>query len=148
MTDHTDLIRRLQAGAQFCRTVAPLCLRQGKSEWAEGFKLLDEDLREAAAAIAREREPEVCLCAAIRLDDGRIIRGHRHDDCIQTALKWKKAGQEIGQALSKNQGFLTTRGRFVDRREGAALQSAAGIPSAQTGQPLCDGVALFSEDLY
>lgn len=25
---------------------------------------------------------EICLCAAILLDDGRIIRGHRHDDCL------------------------------------------------------------------
>src|SRR3990167_8567278 len=38
---------------------------------------------------------EVCICAAIRLEDGRIIRGHRHDDCIQTALKWRAAGQDI-----------------------------------------------------
>jgi hypothetical protein len=28
---------------------------------------------------------EVVICAAIRLPDGRVFRGHRHGDCIRTA---------------------------------------------------------------
>lgn len=78
------------------------------------------------------------ICIAIQLADGRVIRGHRHDDCIQTALKW--------QADPKHaiQGFMTSRNCFVDRHEGMALQNAAGIDSI-TGYR---GDVLFSEDLY
>ena len=84
--------------------------------------------------------PEICVCAAIRTRDGTIIRGHRHDDCIQTAFKMKL------KPLSAvdSQGFITSQNRFVDRREGMRLQNAAGIPSA-TGYR---GEILFSEDLY
>lgn len=81
---------------------------------------------------------EVCICAAIQLADGRVIRGHRHDDCIQTALKW-----DADPAYAV-QGFVTSCNRFVGRREGMALQKAAGIQSV-TGYR---GDILFSEDLY
>lgn len=86
---------------------------------------------------------EVCLCAAHRLDDGRIVRGHRHDDCIQTILKWRGAGQDVGKVRMEQQGFLTSRGRFVDRKEGYALQVAAGLLKGRQGVHV-----LMSEDLY
>lgn len=81
---------------------------------------------------------EICICAAIQLTDGRIIRGHRHDDCIQTALKWKV------ELPKHTQGFMTSFNRFVDRREGMRLQKAAGLNSAHGYR----GDILFSEDLY
>lgn len=86
---------------------------------------------------------EVCICAAIQLPDGELFRGHRHDDAIQTA---GKAHVERALIVSAEQGFITSRNRFVGREEGAALQTAAGIPPAQTGRPP-EGM-LFSEDLY
>lgn len=85
-------------------------------------------------------EKEICICAAVRLEDGRIIRGHRHDDCIQTALKWKNAGQNIGALYQDQQGFLTSRGRFVSRKQAAELERQAGRE--------VNGDLLFSEDLY
>lgn len=90
---------------------------------------------------------ERCICAAIRLQDGRIIRGHRHSDCINTAIDWQDAGQDIGLLRCAEQGFLTSEQRFVNRTEAAALERAAGLLSAMTGQPF-DSTCLFSEDLY
>jgi hypothetical protein len=91
-------------------------------------------------------DPEICICAAIRLDDGRIIRGHRHVDCIVTARAWKKAGQDIGYIRQDQQGFVTSRNRFVDRTEGARLsrEHAHVTPDGMAFQ----GDKLFSEDLY
>lgn len=92
-------------------------------------------------------QPEVCVCAAIVLDDGRIIRGHRHDDCCLTAIRWKDAGQDVGYLRQDMQGFLTSRGRFVDRKEGAALMRRVHWKSAYT-QRQFEADILFSEDLY
>jgi len=96
---------------------------------------------EARAVQAERENREVCICAAVRLQDGRIIRGHRHDDCILTAIKLKV----VDYVTQDSQGFVTSRNRFVGRKEGAALQRLAGIKSAMTGLDI--GI-LFSEDLY
>lgn len=92
--------------------------------------------------LAASGAPEICICAAIRLTDGRIIRGHRHDDCIKTAI----AHGVVTYVTQDSQGFMTSRNRFVGRAEGAELQNAAGIKSAHHGGEIT-GV-LFSEDLY
>lgn len=81
---------------------------------------------------------ETCVCAAIQLADGRVIRGHRHHDCIETATLLN------AEKTSHVQGFLTSQGRFVDRQEAMVLQKTVGIKS------ICGyrGDILFSEDLY
>jgi hypothetical protein len=86
---------------------------------------------------------EQCICAAIRLPNGEVWRGHRHDSAIMTAGRANVSKEAIYAA---EQGFITSRNRFVSREEGARLQRAAGIPSADTAQPVGD--MLFSEDLY
>lgn len=86
--------------------------------------------------------PEICICAAIKLDDGRIIRGHRHDDCYHTMFKW--LGKDTARKVLHEQGFVTSQNRFVDRHEGMRLQRAAGIESVHGYR----GDTLFSEDLY
>jgi hypothetical protein len=114
---------------------------QGYTDWKE----LRGKVEAAAAEIAQltAQQLEVCICAALQLPDGELFRGHRHDDAIHTA---GKAGVAREAIYAAEQGFITSRNRFVTRDEGAALQRAAGIPSAQTGT-LPDGM-LFSEDLY
>lgn len=97
-----------------------------------------EPLRAAVVPRPRPEPAEICICAAIQLADGRIIRGHRHDDCIQTAIKWQ------AEPRAAQQGFVTSRNRFVDRHEGMRLQNAAGIESVNGYR----GEVLFSEDLY
>ena len=84
---------------------------------------------------------ERCICAAIVCRDETIIRGHRHSDCIHTAIISNKLPKGRGW-----QGFITSKNRYVGREEGAKLQQEAGIDSIYTGNPV-DGV-LFSEDLY
>lgn len=70
-------------------------------------------------ALTTARE-EICLCAALRMADGYIFRGHRHDDCYLTMGGYAKYTKADGhQAV---QGFLTSHGRFVTRTEAAELQ--------------------------
>lgn len=115
-----------------------------------------EALREAA-----ELQHEVCVCAAIRMPDGYVIRGHRHNDCLRVAAGLRvptgvhphdyvrRYSQQEIQAAP--QGFYTTRERFVDRADGLTLQIAAGRRSADAiagGGPGGFRWQLYSEDLY
>lgn len=98
----------------------------------------------ALASLTAAPPAEVCICAAVRLMDGRIIRGHRHCHCLQICHEWSDAGQVIEV---DEQGFVTSRNRFVGRVEGRELQEAAGIPSHDPSG-YRGGNLLFSEDLY
>lgn len=86
-------------------------------------------------------QPETCICAAVRLEDGRTFYGHRHHNAMAAA---REHGFD-GLVRQEMQGFLTSRGRFVGRTVGLALQEAAMVPSARGAY---NGRALFSEDLY
>ena len=84
---------------------------------------------------------ERCICAAVKDQFGNIYRGHRHGDCM-TAIRQR--GKHIDHK-EDSQGFITSRNRYVNRREGLRLQKEAGIPSvSEDGY----GIVLFSEDLY
>jgi hypothetical protein len=48
--------------------------------------------------------------------------------------------------MSRDQGFITSRNRFVSRSEAMKLQLDAGIPSVVKGG--YRGTVLYSEDLY
>jgi hypothetical protein len=89
-------------------------------------------------------DSEICICAALRFKDGSIIRGHRHGDAMRVAWDQGKRPSTHGHP---DQGFLTTRNRFVDRHEGQRLQLEGGIPSA-AGDGGYRGSELYSEDLY
>lgn len=89
--------------------------------------------------------PEVCICAAIRLKSGRVIRGHRHHHCLAAARE-ESPGQHRLELLHAEQGFITSHNRFVGREEGRRIQEAVGITSvAPDGYR---GALLYSEDLY
>lgn len=98
---------------------------------------------------ATERVREIVICSAIRLHDGRVFRCHRHHDGLRTVRDVVESHQtgawEQQYRRQHEQGFVTSRNRFVSRAEGLLLQTAAGIPSARV-----DGYGgkLFSEDLY
>lgn len=86
--------------------------------------------------------PEICICAAVQTEEGIVIRGHRHHDALRAAglaFCRPKHGEDA-------QGFITSRNRYVDRREGRRLQEAAGIGSYAPGG--YRGDLLYSEDLY
>jgi hypothetical protein len=82
---------------------------------------------------------EICICAAIVDDTGYVWKGHRHSDCIFLI------NQNNRTFKNSDQGFITSRNRFVDRIEGYKLQIEAGIPSVSGGYR---GEKLYSEDLY
>lgn len=93
---------------------------------------------------------EYILCAAIHFDDGKyythherrgtgvVACGHRHHEIFVFRPK-DFNGKET-------QGFLTSTGRFVDRKEAREIAEAAGqlIPD-QSGMTFSN---LFSENLY
>jgi len=87
---------------------------------------------------------EICICAAMKMPDGYIIRGHRHGDCFHTASAIPRYVDMSFEGVS--QGFVTSKNRFVSREEGRKLQDAAGIKSADPEG--YRGQTLFSEDLY
>jgi hypothetical protein len=115
------------------------------------------------------KHPEYILCAAIYVDTGKaeprrrsytypktglVFAGWRHADCFLILEAWKeglhpKKVEEI-KAIShyslrgRNQGFLTSKGRYVSRREGWEIAVSAGQVEARDGETY----TLTSEDLY
>lgn len=113
---------------------------------------------------------ERILCAAIYVDTGKaepprrsyaypatglVFAGWRHADCYTLLEAWaarltdaEKAEIEAVKDLQlhgRNQGFLTSTGRYVDRREAWRIAEAAKqVEPAETAER---GI-LTSEDLY
>ncbi len=94
-------------------------------------------------------EKETCICAAIKFlkrEKEVVLLGHRHADCFHNRFNRpdKKEYKEL------EQGFMTSKNRFVGREEGRELQDKAGIESvADWGDEKgYTANTLFSEDLY
>lgn len=100
------------------------------------------------------KKPEYIICAAIHFQDGNkyehqpinietgfVVCGRRHHNCYLSLAIIKN--EDVSRlSFGKNiQGFLTSKDRFVDRKEAGAIAFAQG----QT-KKLED--CLFSEDLY
>lgn len=105
-----------------------------------------------------ESEDEIILCAAIwykdfdnkgvphqpnNIDNGIVVSGWRHGSIIaltkaMTGLRSVQFGDNaIGESV---QGFLTSKNRFIDRKEAHGLfVKNGGIPEFKE---------LYSEDLY
>ncbi len=118
---------------------------------ADMLKLLQEDLTAAQERIRLlEGAIELPACAAIRNRDGIVIAGRYHGECIAMTPEMTLVGIEWRR--DSVQGFMTTLGRFVDRKEAMLLMLAAGRVSANKeahhdGWSLSGG-ELASEDLY
>jgi len=93
------------------------------------------------------REREKIICAAIKLvDSGKVYYGHRHPHCIEAMngeLSWTMNRQEIGK-IKKIHGFVTNRGKFVNREEGWKI----ALDAKQIIQISEAAGTLYSEDLY
>ena len=87
-------------------------------------------------------EKEICICAAVIAENGIIVRGQRHGDCLYALSRMKLKQKSDVNA----QGFITSTGRYVNREEGRKLQDKAEITSADKERYRYD--TLFSEDLY
>lgn len=106
---------------------------------------------------------ETIICAAIWYDDGVyrphlpknitsgiVVGGWRHPNCgsALTALlypNWQtdtlQDSIRIAVLTKEKQGFITSKGRFVDRKEAAKI-------FVENGGTLQYSDELFSEDLY
>lgn len=116
--------RLVPSTSHLCGTACINCLTvlAGLGHWrAEGnvgpFCDGCHELLKAPVVITAAQE--VCLCAAIQMPNGYIVRGHRHDDCLITACFCKRYDKALVRAAA--QGFMTSRNRFVDRAEGMRL---------------------------
>jgi len=89
--------------------------------------------------IYKKETKEICICSAVETTDGVIVRGHRHGDCMV-------AINNMGKKVGMNQGFITSKNRFVDRKTARKLQEEAEIKSSDKDGYRHD--TLFSEDLY
>lgn len=97
---------------------------------------------------------EIIICAAIwyndnnyyphqeiyGVDSGFIIGGFRHNNIIGV-LPINNIHRNDGKEYKTTQGFITSTGRFVDRKEAAVIAYNSGQIKEQVKQ-------LFSEDLY
>lgn len=96
------------------------------------------DAEHAAIKARIESQEEIIVAAAIR-SDGVIVmaeRPGRHGNCIN----WMHH-----KGLDhRDQGFVTNRGRFVDRLEAGRIVEQSGQGSTRD---LCNG-NLFSEDMW
>lgn len=96
---------------------------------------------------------EYILCAAIWFDDGKkyahqpknintglVLCGWRHG-CIFPQIGGLVGERQQLGIYEKDQGFLTSHNRFVDRKEAAKI-------AVDNNQCDSDNTFLFSEDLY
>lgn len=96
---------------------------------------------------------EYILCAAIWFDDGKlyyyqpknietglVLCGYRHGNIFQQIGGLVGERQKLG-IYEKEQGFLTSKNRFVDREEAAIVAFEAKQIQKKT-------ITLYSEDLY
>jgi len=89
-----------------------------------------------------EQPDEYILCSAIRYE-GITVPGLRHGDCFRTILKLKGYFDTPGE---DNIGYLTSKGRFVNRAEGYLIAKA--YKQIVWGKDNEETSILISENLY
>ncbi len=99
---------------------------------------------EADKIYEKDKDCERILCAAIQIKINKnskpiIIGGYRHGDCFRAVSKLGYTAY-IDQ---DEQGFITSKGRFVNRKEAKALAKQANQLIR-----LSDFENLISEDIY
>lgn len=90
-------------------------------------------------------EVETVFQAAIRAEGGiwSIERPGRHDTIFRQRLFQRGIHTDC---YGRDQGFLTSHGRYVTRFQAARIAKAAKQPLRDPGHPI--GKELFSEDLW
>ena len=76
----------------------------------------------------------------VNCETGLVFCGHRHAQCIYT--KCSITGLRDCESGENEQGFLTSKNRFVDREEGAKIFTDCG------GTLKYSESKLYSEDIY
>ena len=100
-------------------------------------------------------EKEYIICAAIHFDDGiehvhqpvniktgYVVCGRRHHNCFMTVKALTGKIEKLDE--EKTQGFLTSKDRFLNRKEAMIVAIACNQVKAEGNK----NNVLFSEDLY
>jgi hypothetical protein len=99
------------------------------------------------AAIWYKMQPKAHLLP-VNVDCGVVICGHRHGHCIYTMLaltKLRTVTNGENAVGEHEQGFLTSKNRFVDRREAREIALLSGQVELDAVQNKHE---LYSEDIY
>jgi hypothetical protein len=110
-------------------------LGRGRSN-AQDIRRIELAVLDGDDMSSRAATPEIITCAAVRASNGKIVRGHRHNDAIRALQAME--GYEREQPLGDDQGFVTSTNRFVNRKEAYQLHFP---DSTEPGE-------LQSDDLY
>ena len=89
---------------------------------------------------------EYILCAAMKYN-GMTITGYRHRDCINTLEKLLNLPSSDSLPGRESQGFLTSKNRFVYRKEAYKIAKANNqliLPPKKNDE----NEELASEDIY
>lgn len=90
---------------------------------------------------------EIIICAAVRAKDGKIIPCWRHGNGVYTLHSIP--GYEDERPHGDDQGFLTSKNRYVNREEAYRIFVESGAVSVDEEQhPMASRDELYSEDLY
>lgn len=94
--------------------------------------------------------PEIVICAAVRAKDGTIYRGHRHGHALYKPFGLQgMPGYEGERPHGDDQGFITSRNRYVTREEAYRIFVESGAVSVdESRHPMAGRMELYSEDLY
>lgn len=102
---------------------------------------------------------EYILCAALKRKMSRNTNSYNQNDLDQIEIGYRhhdirnRFGDEVS-CSPKDQGFYTSKGRFVDRKEAMQIAYECGQISSiekaliKTGLDTEEWIDLFSEDLY
>lgn len=110
--------------------------KEEQEKWLKGKKLFCEEVN---------RRKEYIICAAIHNPEEKDMAGNPLIYCglRHANILWQ--GKQISRKL-QHQGFITNKGRFVDRKEALKIAIKANqVNEEKLGNPR---IGLFSEDLY
>ncbi len=86
------------------------------------FEKVESFIRSFASTLIERVGKEVCICAAIKSEDGKVFRGQRHGDCMYAADRAYWSRKDIQGA---EQGFITYRVTADTARVGGIERAAA-----------------------
>lgn len=119
---------------------------------------MKDEKTETASAVGHELQvirfggQEYLLCAAIHYEDGKkyehqpkniesgiVVCGRRHHNCYTTLARL--LGDRYDIKLTHNQGFVTNRDRYLERKDAAQV-------AYKCGQIKTEQKTIFSEDVW
>ncbi len=118
--------------------------------WEDGSCSTHSTSKRAELMALQHAEPkkEIVICAAVEYN-GKVWYGHRHHQALaamKDTLSYDMSRKDMEAAgVDRNQGFVTSMGRFVDREQAHIIAGEAG---QITFNKYNENTKLYSEDIY